>query len=48
MVQLVVGHVDADLIAKYTVLSASYCLLRYMENCNGFSFAAQSLRYGYR
>ena len=32
---VLVGEVDADLVAKYIILSGSYCLLRYIENCNG-------------
>jgi hypothetical protein len=42
---VIVGEVDADLIAKYTVLAGCFCLLRYVENCRGVNFARQSLRY---
>lgn len=42
--RVLVGEVDGDLIAKYTVLSGAYCLLRYVENCNSFSYAPHSLR----
>ena len=43
-IQVLAGDVDGDLIAKYTVLSGAYCLLRYIENCNGFTFTAHSMR----
>jgi hypothetical protein len=36
--------VDADLTAKYTVLSGAYCLLRYIENCNSFYYTDHSMR----
>jgi DNA mismatch repair protein MSH4 len=39
--------VDSDLVAKYIVLSGAYCLLRYVENCNGMTFAAKCLRIEY-
>lgn len=39
--------VDSELIAKYTVLAGAHCLLRYMENYNGTSFAPQTLRINY-
>jgi hypothetical protein len=39
--------VDADLVAKYTVLSGAYCLLRYLENCSGAGIAAHSMRVEY-
>ena len=42
--KVVVGDVDADLVAKYTVLAGTYCLLRYLENCQGSTFGRQSLR----
>lgn len=42
--QVLVGEVDGDLIAKYTVLSGAYCLLRYIENCNGVAFSDHSIR----
>jgi DNA mismatch repair protein MSH4 len=41
------GKVDADLIAKYIVLAGSFCLLRYIENCEGINFAARSIRLDY-
>lgn len=41
------GKVDADLVAKYTVLAGSYCLLRYVENCDGINFAPHSVRLVY-
>lgn len=41
------GSVDADLIAKYTVLAGTYCLLKYIENCEGVNFAQRSLRLQY-
>jgi len=43
--QVLVGDVDADLVAKYTVLSGAYCLLRYIENCSGSNISAHSMRY---
>jgi hypothetical protein len=43
--KVLVGDVDADLVAKYTVLAGSFCLLRYLENCRGNAFARHSLRY---
>ncbi len=42
--KVVAGDVDADLAAKYTVLAASYCLLRYLENITKQQFASHSLR----
>jgi len=39
--------VDSELIAKYTVLAGAHCLLRYMENFNGTTFAPQTLRINY-
>jgi len=44
----VVGNVDADLAAKYTVLAGCYCLLRYVENITGTSFAPHSIRFCFR
>ena len=44
LAKLTVGDIDADLVAKYTVLAGAHCLLRYIENCQGFSFASHSLR----
>jgi hypothetical protein len=43
-VQVVVGEIDADMISKYTVLAAVYCLLRYVENTVGSVFCQNSLR----
>lgn len=37
--RLASGSVDADLMSKYTVLAASYCLIRYVENSTGSTFA---------
>lgn len=37
--RLASGSVDGDLMSKYTALAASYCLLRYVENARGLSFA---------
>ena len=45
--RILVGQVDSDLVAKYTVLAGSYCLLRYIENCEGTNFAPKSLRLEY-
>lgn len=45
---LAVGNVDADLAAKYTVLAGCYCLLRYVENITGTTFAPHSLRFSFR
>ena len=45
--KVVLGDVDADLVAKYTVLAGAYCLLRYLENCQGSTFGRQSLRVDY-
>jgi hypothetical protein len=42
--RVVVGSVDADVIAKYTVLAASHCLLRYLENVHNVNFSANSIR----
>ena len=42
--KVLVGNVDKDLISKYTVLSGTFCLLRYVENCNGSSFPNHSMR----
>jgi len=44
LLKVLVGNVDADILAKYTVLSGSYCLLRYIENCHNSSFASHSIR----
>ena len=46
--RVLVGVVDSDLLSKYTVLGAAFCLLRYIENVNSFSFAKHSLRLHYR
>ena len=42
--KILVGEVDSDLIAKYTVLSGSHCLLRYIESCDSSQFAQHSVR----
>eukprot|EP01038_Epipyxis_sp_PR26KG_P013442 gene13442-18022_t len=42
--EIIVGKVDADLIAKYIVLSGTYCLLKYIENVSGNYFSRSSLR----
>ncbi|CAM9603702.1 unnamed protein product [Ectocarpus sp. 4 AP-2014] len=42
--RLASGSVDADLMSKYTALAASYCLIRYVENSTGSTFADASLR----
>ncbi len=36
--------IDADVIAKYVVLAASFCILRYMESISGNSIAPHSMR----
>ena len=41
------NEADADLVAKYTVLAGTFCLLRYIENCEGRSFGRHSLRIVY-
>ena len=43
--KVLVGDVDGDLVAKYTVLSGAYCLMRYIENCSGSSIAPHSMRF---
>lgn len=43
--KVLVGDVDGDLIAKYTVLSGAYCLMRYIENCSGCAIAPHSMRF---
>ena len=45
---VVAGNLDADLAAKYTVLAGCYCLLRYVENVTGVTFAPHSLRLSFR
>ena len=45
--KVIVGDVDADLVARYTVLAGTYCLLRYLENCEGNSFGRHTLRVEY-
>jgi DNA mismatch repair protein MSH4 len=42
--KILVGKIDSDLIAKYTVLAGSFCLLRYIENTTGCTFASHSVR----
>ena len=44
---VLVGEVDADLVAKYIVLSGAFCLLRYLDNCSGDSYAPHSMRLEY-
>ena len=46
-IKVVAGDVDADMIAKYTVLAGVYCLLRYVENTSGSTFGHHSLRHEY-
>ena len=41
------NEADADLVAKYTVLAGTFCLLRYVENCEGRCFGRHSLRIVY-
>ena len=38
-----IKNVDADLLAKYTVLAASFCLIRYIEIGLGVTFADNSV-----
>lgn len=45
--RVIVGDIDADLVARYTVLAGTYCLLRYLENCEGNAFGRHSLRVEY-
>eukprot|EP01031_Cornospumella_fuschlensis_P028745 gene28745-34699_t len=42
--KVLVCGVDSDLIAKYTFLGASYCLLKYIESVTASTIAAHSLR----
>ncbi len=44
ILQVVCGNMDSDIVAKYVVLAASYCLLRYMETTLGHTFAPHSVR----
>ena len=44
---ILVGQTDSDLIAKYTVLAGTYCLLKYIENVQGVAFATHSMRLEY-
>ncbi len=39
-----INRVDSGLMAKYTVLAASFCLIRYVETVQGISFAENSLK----
>lgn len=39
-----INTVDADLMAKYTVLAASFCLLRYVETVQGMTFCENSVK----
>jgi len=43
----VLGGMDSDLMSRYTVLAASYCLLRYIENVQGITFGSRSLKVTY-
>ena len=45
---VLVGEVDNDLIAKYTVLAGSFCLLKYIENSSGYAFPPHSIRMDHR
>ncbi len=45
---VLVGVVDNDLIAKYTVLAGSFCLLKYIENSSGYAFPPHSIRMDYQ
>ena len=38
-----IKNIDADLLAKYTVLAASFCLIRYIEIGLGVTFADNSV-----
>jgi hypothetical protein len=42
--RVILSGTTADVLASYTALAASYCLLRYVENVMGSSFAPRSLR----
>lgn len=33
------GSVNAEMVSKYTALAACYCLVRYVENALGLTFA---------
>jgi DNA mismatch repair protein MSH4 len=41
---VLVGSVDQDLVAKYGILSGSYCILQYIENVSGCEFSHHSIR----
>jgi hypothetical protein len=43
-VQVQLGTVDSDIIARYIVLSGSYCILKYVEQITGSQFPDHSLR----
>lgn len=43
--RVVAGKLDQEMVARYTVLSGSFCLLKYVENCRDCSITPQSLRY---
>ena len=47
LASIIVGTVDRDLIARYTVLASAYCLIRYIENCSGSAFGPHSVRIEY-
>lgn len=42
--RVIIGEVDADLVAKYTVLAGSYCLLRYWESISNTIIQKHSIR----
>lgn len=44
---VVESDTDADLVARYTVLAGTFCLLRYIENCEGRSFGRNCVRIVY-
>lgn len=46
--RVVTGKVDTDIVAKYTVLAGSFCILKYVENCRGSNFSVKSIRYDWR
>ena len=45
--KIVIGEIDSDLVAKYTVLAGTFCLLRYIENCSGVNFQNYSIKLSY-
>lgn len=46
--KVIVGKVDEDLLAKYTVLSGAFCILKYIENCQSSNFPPLSVRSVFR